>query len=197
MTEKEFPLAKIATVGAVAFLTAFALLIFLTNTQEYNVEGVRVISSKKPAIAFPDALTEKNVTLQADFRSVEDIECISSMLTQVSLGLGASNKNVLVEAKTGEKCISLEESQKTCAEPNILISHGECNCVKINEQVIIEGNDEFLCKNSEVVGSMISYALGGTTVPQRQADEILKEYRESLLKNQTKNQSTNESHNTE
>ncbi|MFA6049302.1 MAG: hypothetical protein WC792_05165 [Candidatus Micrarchaeia archaeon] len=168
----------------VLFLGVFAVAFFLSafwsqQAKEQYYGGVKFQSDGEPQGALKAALGGKNnVVLSADFGGGENFSCVSEMLTQVALGLGASNKNVSIGAAGESTCVNGNSTEVACGKADVEISRGNCDCVKMAGGVVrIEGTDAFLCGNAGRVGQLITISLGGRIVTSEDAQRILGSYK--------------------
>ena len=185
---------------AVLFVGVFAIAFFLSafwaqQPHGQYVGGVRFETAGEPQAALKAALGGKSgVVLAADFGGAENFSCISEMLVQVALGLGASNKNVSIGALGNSTCVNGNSTEVQCGKADVEVSRGSCDCVKIEGgKVRIEGTNAFLCGNAGRVGQIIAVSLGGRIVTSDDAKRILGSYNPQSAGNQSAKNSSAQS----
>ncbi len=166
------------------FVAAFLFFSLSRGPAGYDVDGVRFESPSGP----PDQVVKKVLApdapaLVAEQPMTGDATCTYGMLIQLSAGLGASNKRPAVQVKSNGKCVGFDSPDPAdCAENGILVRQGKCNCVKMSEtQMVVEGNDDFLCNNSVKISDFIAYSMTGRHLDLAKANELLKKYQEEQM----------------
>lgn len=175
--KEKFPFWLFALAGISVLGVSFFIFSSLAESGGQEVAGVVFKTQGTPSDAIRAALAGKSdVVVSADFRSVSDVSCISSMLVQVSLALGASNKTLDIQGQTTQNyCVDRLNTTFSCRQPDVIVAHGDCDCVEIRaNQIKISGSDKFLCDKSGTIGEIITASLGGVTVTREQAGSIIK-----------------------
>ncbi len=177
---KDSDFALFALLGVGAFAAAFFVFGYLNSHSPKELGGVAFqTEGAEPGEALKSFFAGKgNVSLSVELAGVENVTCVSAMLTQVALAFGASNKNVIVQGETSRGvCVDSNNSQFQCKAADAVVARGACNCVKIGSNgVRVEGSDEFLCSKAGAVGSVFVSALGGKFVSREDAQRILSGY---------------------
>ena len=133
--------------AAVFVLVFFGIAYYLRfqNLQVHSVYGVKVLSAGDARLALAQSLSPEKIVMEVDVYSNPQLEdnrngLISALSADVAYAVSSGGKKVSVYGKvvdTGEYVNgSCSVETNFCANPQIVLTVDDCNCVKVQGGVI-------------------------------------------------------------
>jgi hypothetical protein len=148
--KSEWMLVGIAGVAVALYLGSLFVLPLLEGPEKsYNVDGLRLVSSQPPREALRTLFAQPDLRLRLDLYegSDERNRAIAAMGSEIAAAFGGMDRELGVYGTLNGVPDGCDASNGNCTGAKLIVRYGPCNCVRINETMTVEGDNEFLKEN--------------------------------------------------
>ena len=139
-----------AAVGVAAYLgTLFLLPLLQGPDKSYNVDGLKIISSQPPREALKELFSQPDLRLRLDLYNGTDDRnrAVAAMGSEIAAAFSGMEREIGVYGTLDGVPDGCDASNGNCTGAKLIVKYGTCNCVKIGEEMVVEGDSQFLKDN--------------------------------------------------
>lgn len=162
--EKDYTNIVMIAVVIIVFASVF-FLVRGASGNEYELNGVRVVSGEQPINAMKRIFSKPIVLLQENLvagnSSKNSVVAIQS--AQIANTFRVLKKTLYAYGVVdGKPAIECNNHTNNCSGASIIVGVGSCNCIRVeNDVVVVEGTEEWFSKNNYENVMRVAGVIGG------------------------------------
>lgn len=160
--KSEWVMVLAAAVGVLAYLAALFLVPALQGpARVYDLDGLRIYASQPPREALQTLFSQPNLRMRLDlFDGTDDRNrAVAAMGAEMAAAFASSGRQLGLYGNISGVPDGCDESNGNCTDANLIVRAGNCNCIRIGQELIVEGDPQFLKENTVKLRGIIKLVL--------------------------------------